>query len=251
MVAPYTEIWAPAPNLPLFSHLGHTRSLASTGIDLLELPGVTPPQRLLESLRSFGQIVSWYGSSRDEFRTRVADLGLPFRFLQTLPPAEGDLHAVDFYLDQAGCPHGAMPSLPFRRKREGFAVIHPFSGSSAKNWPLDRFRRVAELLSHRLPVRWCAGPEEPLDGAKRLDNLGDLALWLAGASIYIGNDSGISHLAAAAGVPVIAMFGPTDPRVWGPRGAHVMVLPHEVDSQEVAAAALQLLAEADPAQDHP
>ena len=45
-----------------------------------------------------------------------------------------------------------------------------------------------------------------------------LAPLLSWVSLFIGNDSGISHLAAALGVPVLAIFGPTDPAVWAPRG---------------------------------
>ena len=48
--------------------------------------------------------------------------------------------------------------------------------------------------------------------------------WPAGwrrRGLYIGNDSGITHLAAAVGTPVLALFGPTDPEVWAPRGPHV------------------------------
>jgi ADP-heptose:LPS heptosyltransferase len=41
--------------------------------------------------------------------------------------------------------------------------------------------------------------------------------------LYVGNDSGITHLAAAVGTPVLALFGPTDPKIWGPRGAHVRI----------------------------
>ncbi|MCB1102996.1 MAG: hypothetical protein KDL10_11560, partial [Kiritimatiellae bacterium] len=44
------------------------------------------------------------------------------------------------------------------------------------------------------------------------------------AGRYIGNDSGITHLAAACGVPTLAIFGPTDPAVWAPLGAHVTVI---------------------------
>jgi ADP-heptose:LPS heptosyltransferase len=103
-----------------------------------------------------------------------------------------------------------------------FAVIHPFSGSARKNWPLDRFRKLAARLP--MPVRWCAGPEESLEGATRFDDLYDLGRWLAGARLYIGNDSGITHLASAVGTPVVAIFGPTDPEVWAPRGDRVCVV---------------------------
>ena len=76
-----------------------------------------------------------------------------------------------------------------------------------------------------MPVRWCAGPDDPpLAGAVRIDDLYELACWLASARLYIGNDSGITHLAAAVGTPVLALFGPTDPAIWAPRGPHVRVL---------------------------
>ena len=68
------------------------------------------------------------------------------------------------------------------------------------------------------------GPrEDELPGARRFDDLHDLACWLAGARVYIGNDSGPTHLAAAVGTPVVALFGPSDPAVWAPRGPRVRV----------------------------
>jgi heptosyltransferase-3 len=95
-------------------------------------------------------------------------------------------------------------------------------------------------LAQRLamPVRWCAGPEEELDGAVRFTDLYELARWLATARVYIGNDSGITHLAAAAGAPVVAIFGPTDPAVWAPRGDGVRVVSgklEEITVEEVLA----------------
>ncbi len=58
----------------------------------------------------------------------------------------------------------------------------------------------------------------------RFENLYELGCWLGGARVYIGNDSGITHLAAAVGTPVVAVFGPTDPVVWAPRGERVRVV---------------------------
>src|SRR6185437_7884640 len=104
--------------------------------------------------------------------------------------------ALEF--DRQSSPRIPVPPVP----RENFAVIHPFSGSAKKNWPVDQFRCVAAQLD--MPVRWCAGPEESLEQAVRIENLYDLACWLATARLYIGNDSGITHLAAAVNTPVIA-----------------------------------------------
>lgn len=227
--AEYTEIWAPTQNLPLLRHLGHCNGLVSTGIDSLVIPDAT-----LRRLSEFDEIVSWYGAGREEFRQQVA--ALPFRFFPALPAGECATHAVDFYLRQVGAPEGAVPSLPVQRRDEGYAVIHPFSGSARKNWPLSRFRAVAERLS--MPVSWCAGPEEALDGATRFADLGDLMQWLGGARVFLGNDSGIAHVAAACGVPVVAVFGPTDPRVWAPRGAKVRIAQWDWPLERVAAEVL-------------
>ena len=187
------------------------------------LAGVEPPPDLFVQLQSFDSIVSWYGSNREEFRAQMNQLGVPIRFLDALPPGPEKTHAADFFLRQAGCSGVALPSISCLPGPTGdFAVIHPFSGSARKNWPLERFRALAQRLG--MPVRWCAGPEEHLADAVRMDNLYELACWLATACIYIGNDSGITHLAAAVGVPVVAIFGPTDPVVWGPRGDRVRVV---------------------------
>jgi len=223
--AEYTEVWVASQNVPLVRLADRSRSISSTGLDLLGI--ADPDPRLLTELRGFDSIVSWYGSSRQDFRTTVAGLGLPFTFFPALP-RESSTHAVDFYLEQArtiaGCDSDGIPRIPCPAERENFAVIQPFSSSRKKDWPLDRFRRMASGLASRMPVHWCRGPEDPaLDGAITMNNLWDLACWLARASLYIGNDSGITHLAAAVGTPTLAIFGPTDMRVWAPRGTNVRV----------------------------
>jgi ADP-heptose:LPS heptosyltransferase len=64
-----------------------------------------------------------------------------------------------------------------------------------------------------------------------------LARWLARARLYAGNDSGITHLAAAVGTPVLALFGPTNPEVWAPRGPNVRVVRWQ--TEPAAGSALQ------------
>lgn len=220
----YTEIWVPSAVVPLIRFANCVRAIASTGLDLLGLPEVDPPSGLIERLRSFDTIVSWYGTNRGEFRAQTANLGLPFQFLPALPPAGAQIHAADFFLQQVGGgPEPAVPSIACSAAQaEDFAIIQPFSGSRRKNWPLECYRELASRLS--FPVRWCAGPEEELDDAVRMDNLYDLACWIRTGRIYVGNDSGITHLAAAAGARVVAIFGPSDPAVWAPRGDRVRVI---------------------------
>ena len=193
----YTEVWAPRAVLPLIRFADRTRAIADTGLHLV---GVLDDARVPE-LESFDSIYSWYGTNRPEFREAVRNL--PFTFFPALPIATG------------GVPRIEVPAA----LRQDFAVIHPFSGSGRKNWPLERFRALASRLS--MPVKWCCGPEECLENPVRIENLYDLGCWLATARLYIGNDSGITHLAAAVGTPVVAIFVSTDPRIWGPRGSQV------------------------------
>jgi heptosyltransferase III len=75
----------------------------------------------------------------------------------------------------------------------------------------------------------------------RFTCIGQLARWLSGAKLYVGNDSGIAHLAAAVGVPVAVFFGPTDPAVWAPRGPSVTVL-RQMETLSAEAAADAILA---------
>ncbi|MEE9264659.1 MAG: glycosyltransferase family 9 protein, partial [Vicinamibacteria bacterium] len=60
---------------------------------------------------------------------------------------------------------------------------------------------------------------------------------LSQAGVYVGNDSGVSHLAAASGAPTIALFGPTDPSMWAPLGPQVEILPQTASDQAVWEAA--------------
>lgn len=235
------EIWCAGANRGLAAHLAPSRAIEGSGLDLLELPGAPVPEALIERLKSFDEIVSWYGTNRAEFRDAIGRLGVPARFFPAIPRDGCPVHAVDFYLAQVGAAPGAVPSIPSISAGRGYAVIHPFSGSHKKNWSLEKFRETARLLALHMEVRWCAGREEPLEGAHRFDRIADLAVFLAGANVYIGNDSGPSHLAAAVGTSVAAMFGPSDPRVWAPRGkAAVVTLPFESSPVEVAEAALRV-----------
>ncbi len=240
--ADYTEVWTPSAVAPLIRFADRVRAIAATGLSMLGLPDTEPAPSLLEALRTFDEIVSWYGAQQPEFVTALTAVGPPVRFFCALPPPDACVHAADWFAAQVGCATPAIPRIPVVAEPHNAIVIHPFSGSARKNWPLERYRELAARLPGE--VRWCAGPEETLDDAVRLDNLYQLACWLAGARLYIGNDSGITHLAAAAGARVLALFGPTDPTVWGPRGEGVRVLRADLQGlsvEEVLAAACAAL----------
>jgi ADP-heptose:LPS heptosyltransferase len=121
-----------------------------------------------------------------------------------------------------------------------FACIHLGSGSSSKNWPIESILALADLFEQRrgLRVVATAGPAD----AERLDHfhrarpatytvsdvpLNVIAAVYRRASLYVGMDTGPTHLAAMLGVPTVAMFGPTDPAAWGPLGPRVAVVRQE------------------------
>lgn len=128
-------------------------------------------------------------------------------------------------------------------ERETAIIIHPGSGSKKKVWPLDRFLKLTEVLQQHLSSRILVvlGPAEGPETRKTFENerpgfsilarglsLIQLASVMEGCRLFVGNDSGVSHLAAALGIPTLAIFGPTDPKIWSPRGRNVIVIRREI-----------------------
>ena len=169
-------------------------------------------------------------------------------------------HVIDYQLAQLAAmgyaPAGPVPQLSLssddRRRADDFLrcngfdatlmtliAVHAGSGGRRKCWPSACFQAIIQLLheERRAGFLLVEGPaEETTDGEmtaalsalpclplRNLD-LPLVAALIAGCALFIGNDSGITHLAAAVGVPTVAVFGPTDPAVWGPRGKSVCIV---------------------------
>ncbi|MGQ9631668.1 MAG: glycosyltransferase family 9 protein [bacterium] len=129
-------------------------------------------------------------------------------------------------------------------------AIHPGSGGKKKIWPPDRFARLADYLAetYGAEILLVVGPidrsvsEKVQEDARAahiipVENVGlvELAAILRRCDAYVGNDSGVTHLAAAVRTPTIAIFGPTDPAVWGPRGENVVIVRKEEGNLEAIA----------------
>jgi len=115
---------------------------------------------------------------------------------------------------------------------QGVVAFHPGSGGTYKLWPLAGWQQVTAWTAQGgIPGLLISGPAEqihdtdfpPWPRAKNLP-LPHLAALLARCQIVVGHDSGITHLAAAVGTTTLALFGPTDPLVWGPRSHRACVL---------------------------
>lgn len=184
---------------------------------------------------------------------------VPFtRAIRTIPPPGSLLHVTGYRLMQL-IPGLRDEGAPLRLSRElrekaadllrnngwrdgtALLVIHPGSGGRAKCWPLKRYRELAQkvLRDNRVFVLFFSGPAESPETTRELDcftrdhapslhaasvKLSEAAALLSHCSLFIGNDSGMTHLAAALDRPVIALFGPTDPALWKPAGGQVEII---------------------------
>jgi heptosyltransferase-3 len=127
----------------------------------------------------------------------------------------------------------ALPEAVARLLRPGCIVVHAPSMWAYKQWPLTHFAVVVEALLQQgrqvvltgsasprdqdciAPLKALAEAPRLLDVSGQLD-FAQLGALLGQAALYIGPDTSISHLAAAVGLPVIAIFGPTNPQRWAP-----------------------------------
>ncbi len=203
-------------------------------------------------ISSFDTVISYLHDQEGNVRTSVQAAGA--QHLLCADPIVMTGHAVDHFLRplaELGIPFKphAIPRLilPEARLRAGheharrygstIITIHPGSGSVSKNWPPTKFCELAERLRTETALSpvftlgeaddavadILAGQAHAFDTVSSCDLVAIAAL-LANSGGYVGNDSGITHLAAAVGIPVIALYGPTRSATWAPRGAHVNVL---------------------------
>jgi ADP-heptose:LPS heptosyltransferase len=138
---------------------------------------------------------------------------------------------------------GASRAISRIAEPKKFIAIFPGSGSAAKNWPIEKFSALADRLSEQTRAAFILGPaeystEDVLRGARHIiiknQPLGTVAAIARMASAFAGNDSGVSHLAAATGTPGVVLFGPSDPVRWRPLGRVTVVHRDPIDSIEVA-----------------
>lgn len=216
-----------------------------------------PEPAVLDALAAYDAVVSWFGAGEPSYRAHLARLGRPVVVARASPPPGSGRHASRHLLETLA-PLGPVPeSLPRvrltpdeaerartaawldgRGLRPGEAVVlHPGAGAPAKAWP--GYPALARRLAAAgVPVVVVAGPADAGPAARLVGEAGiaeamvardvplpELAALFDAARAFVGNDSGLSHLAAAVGCPTLALFGPTDPALWAPLlGPRVEVL---------------------------
>ena len=182
----------------------------------------------------------------DRWRGRLYTHLVPVRRQEPISMVRQHLMA----LETVGIP--ADPSLPLLRIRasdesaaaaalasigimpdERFVAVHPGARWWFKGWPADRFAGLIDYVQGKLGLKAAllGGSQEQEIATSILEHvetgrrslvgrltLLELAALLRRAAVFVGNDSGPMHIAAAMGTPVVGLFGPSDPRVWGPAG---------------------------------
>ena len=231
---PVDEVWdsGEARWAPLFAETPLPRELRErlAALQLALVFAPRPQPLLLDHLRQAGiAAVHWLPSFPETGVEAVAALQA-----QNLAALGLAYDPVPFTLE-VGLPQ--PEALPELDGPGPWLVVAPGSGHPCKNWPLSHYYEVSRALAweYKLKVVWLAGPGEEsmlpyLEALAAAQGhvllaqrpLARVARVLSRCRLFLGNDSGLTHLAAAVGSPeVLALFGPTDPRVWAPLGPQV------------------------------
>jgi heptosyltransferase-3 len=194
-------------------------------------------EALAEHLRSFNLVVSFLYDPDGLFRASLERVGVK-TLIECAPQVKpGGAHAsrqlaqglekLAMFLEDEHLLRAHFEPHPADRAR---IAIHVGSGSEKKNWPLERWQAVAAGFSTS-EVVFITGEAEEERGIQPTGHtlwhalpLAELAGRLSTCTAFLGHDSGISHLAAACGVPSLLLFGPTDPAIWAPPQPWVQVL---------------------------
>lgn len=207
-------------------------------------------EALAEHLRGFSMVVSYLFDPDGHFRASMERIGVKtlIECPHRVHPDGGHasrqlarpLEKLAMFLEDEH-----LLRTHFERRSDGKTriAIHPGSGSEKKNWPLEHWTRLADELP-AAEVVFITGEAEQERGVKIEKHaiwhalpLNELATRLGTCTTFLGHDSGISHLAAACGVPSLLLFGPTDPAVWAPPQPWVTVL--RAESHDLASLSYQ------------
>ena len=216
---------------------------------------------LSEDLRDyfseFNIIVSYLYDPDEIFKTNVARCSSGQFIVGPHRPNESEkVHATKVFLkplerlaifDADFIPHLALVPCPSPLDRP--LCLHPGSGSERKNWPEEKWGQLISRLLNETNVNLLlVGGEAEGERLQRLAAalppmrcavarnlpLAELAKRLAACASFVGHDSGITHLAAAVGLPTIALWAETVEEIWRPQGNRVMVLRESQGIQQIS-----------------
>jgi heptosyltransferase-2 len=236
-----------------------TRSIEYGGLSRFFIPEADLPEDLVEYFASFQQIVSYLYDPDRFFEENVRRAGVKY-YLHGSPKLDDSAHAAQqlaqpleslaLYLEEK-----APVLFPSEADRDFAAdylarafpgntgpliALHPGSGGERKNWAVERWAALGERIFELEPGArlLLVGGEADDARIKHLREawagramhaavglpLPELAAVLERSRLFLGHDSGISHIAAATGAESLLLFGPTDPEIWAPLGGKVRIV---------------------------
>jgi ADP-heptose:LPS heptosyltransferase len=216
-------------------------------------------ERVSQFFAAYAAIYTWFASQQRVFVDQLQTVSQGRAQIFPFRPDQLPGHQADYYLSclnrEAQQDFAPLVSLRAEARlwcdafcqrvglgHQPLLLVAPGSGAREKNWPEARFLQVVHWWRDRIGGRAVVvvGPVElERHGYAELSSacvvasaldLGQLAALLARGDLYIGNDSGVSHLAAAVGCRTVALFGPSDDRQWAPRGPRVTILRHTLEA---------------------
>ena len=200
---------------------------------LAEIAGFCSKTTFYEPKKDFDLKII-FSKNREIFSGFISQSSSPAQTVFIDPIPKGRIWAVDYYLKILGMETDGFSktlNLKFNVKKcPGLCIIHPGSGSTKKNPESAFFIELKNALNKAgWEVLYIAGPVEKeliknYQNSVYVENTVDLAKNLLQASLYIGLDSGVSHLSSYLGIPSIVIFGPTDPEVWHPVGENLIII---------------------------
>lgn len=238
-------------NILIDSRLADEVSSIENGIYAEFFVNGTLSPRTAEFLRTFAEACIFMKNIDDVFAENLRR-HIPKCFFIPTRPEEGrvmHLSAAQVEkLNRSGIIAGELPRLKVRPFPSGIhrgrtiITIHPGSGGKKKCWPAVNILELMKLLGEdrRFYFYFILGPAEG-SGVREISerffsenkidasivagrSVSYIASLLKSSSLHVGNDSGITHLASAVGTPTIAVFGPTDPLIWGPFGSNTRII---------------------------
>ena len=247
------------------------RSLESYEVNRLFVQGAGEESKMRRFFAAYAAIYSWMGSGHILFVRQLQNLCHGRAQIFSFNSEAAEKPQSEYYLSCLSClgvatSESLIPIIPLKPQAiawsadfwachafEGRPVLMlaPGSGAREKNWPVLSFIAVAEWWRKQGkgepliilgPVEEERAGFEPLlrqyQAARNL-TLAELVALMVRGALFLGNDSGVTHLAAALGIPTLALFGPSNVKKWRPQGKHVRIINRALECSPCAVAVMK------------
>jgi ADP-heptose:LPS heptosyltransferase len=264
----FVDLFARSEFADLVPEKVRVRSLECYEVNRLFVSGADNEDKMRSFFAGYASTYSWMGSGQDVFVRQLQNLCQGRARIFSFDSEATERHQSEYYISCLPVvdSESLIPRIPLKPEARAWSadywarhsfdgrqvlILAPGSGAREKNWPARSFAAVAEWWREQRggeclvilgPVEEERGGFEPLvrqyKTARNL-TLAELAALIARGDLYLGNDSGISHLAAALGIPTLSLFGPSNVKKWRPQGERVRIINRMLECAPCAIAVMK------------